>query len=233
MKIKQAVIMAAGFGERLLPLTATTPKPLLRVDGKPMIEHLIETLIEREYEHIIVVVGYMAHRFDYLTHKYRCIKIVKNYNYDRMNNIASLYVVRRYLTEPTVILDGDQIINNPEIIQKDITHSGYVCYRKEDDEKEWTLDLNENNKIRHCDTDTQAFDYVLRSISFWTTEDLERLVRCLNNDFTNERRHWYWDNVPMSHLVLFDLYGYIIQKSDLTEIDTIEEYRKLQNGGRK
>lgn len=228
MKVKNAIIMAAGCGNRLLPLTAETPKPLLKIGGKSMIEHLIDTLESKHIDNIIIIVGYLKEQFIYLETKYNNVKLVVNENYDRMNNIASLYVARRYLDAATIIMDGDQIINNPNIIKTDISYSGYVCYEKISDEKEWTLQLGKSNKIICCDTDYQAFDYVLRSISYWTDEDAVKLRKFVEADFRYETRNDYWDCIPMKwHLKDFDFYAYMIKQSDLLEIDTIDEYRHL------
>ena len=57
----RAVILAAGCGERLLPLTKTSPKPLTPVLGKPLLRYTIETLKEAMVEDIIIVTGYLSH----------------------------------------------------------------------------------------------------------------------------------------------------------------------------
>ena len=64
----QAIILAAGMGTRLRPLTLTTPKPLIHVQGEPMIERQIKFLHEKNIKDIIVVTGYLSEAFDYLDH---------------------------------------------------------------------------------------------------------------------------------------------------------------------
>ncbi|OGY98214.1 MAG: hypothetical protein A2855_02835 [Candidatus Liptonbacteria bacterium RIFCSPHIGHO2_01_FULL_57_28] len=67
----KALIFAAGRGVRMMPLTATTPKPLLKLLGKPILEHILEALPETVDE-IIVVVGYMGDKIkDYLGNEWR------------------------------------------------------------------------------------------------------------------------------------------------------------------
>ena len=62
-RVKNAIILAAGFGSRFVPLTYETPKGLLKVYGQPMIERQIEQLLEKGITEIIIVVGYMKENF--------------------------------------------------------------------------------------------------------------------------------------------------------------------------
>lgn len=89
----RAILLAAGMGTRLRPLTLTTPKSLTVVNGKPMLEQQIEFLREVGVEEIIVVTGYLAEKFAYLTDKYG-VKLVHNDLYDVYNNIYTMYLVR-------------------------------------------------------------------------------------------------------------------------------------------
>ena len=62
-----------------------------------------------------MVVGYLKEQFQILEQEYKGLKLIENPYYDTCNNISSLYVARKYI-ENAIILDGDQIIYNPEIL---------------------------------------------------------------------------------------------------------------------
>ena len=118
--------MAAGIGQRLRPVTLTTPKPLVTVNGVCMIDTIIAALHENEIHEIYVVVGYLKEQFYEWAKKYNGITLIENPWYAECNNIASLYVAREYLNY-AIILDGDQIIRNPAILHREFTRSGYSC----------------------------------------------------------------------------------------------------------
>ena len=95
-RVDNAIIMAAGFGIRSLPLSRVVPKGLFEVKGEVLIERQIRQLKEAGIEQIIVVVGYLKEKFEYLKEKYQVI-LVENEDYYRYNNISSLYAAKEYL----------------------------------------------------------------------------------------------------------------------------------------
>ena len=92
--VKRAVIMAAGFGNRMHPVTLETPKPLVRVNGVRMIDTVIRALHDNGVFEIHVVVGYKKEQFQELTQTYPGVQLIENPYFDTCNNIASLYVAR-------------------------------------------------------------------------------------------------------------------------------------------
>ena len=98
----RAIILAAGLGTRLRPMTDNTPKALIKVNDKPLVEYQIEYLKEKGIDEIIVVVGYLHEHFDYLKEKYG-VKLVFNEKYAEYNNFYSLYLVKDYLADSYVI----------------------------------------------------------------------------------------------------------------------------------
>ena len=65
-KVKRAIFLAAGFGSRLVPITLNTPKPLVLVNGKKIIETLLDAVIKAEIPEIIIVTGYLIEQFEIL-----------------------------------------------------------------------------------------------------------------------------------------------------------------------
>ena len=91
-KPKNAIILAAGYGLRMVPINQNKPKALLTVDGQPLIERQIEQLHQVGITDITIVVGFMKEAFDYLTDKYD-VKLVYNKDYAIKNNLHSLACV--------------------------------------------------------------------------------------------------------------------------------------------
>ena len=125
-KIKRAIIMAAGNGKRLRPLTYSIPKPLISVNGKKMIETIIEALHANDIYEIYIVVGYLKEQFDYLKN-INGIKLIENPYFNECNNVASLYVARDYIDD-AIILDGDQIIYNEKFFLKILINQDIVLF---------------------------------------------------------------------------------------------------------
>lgn len=87
-----AIILAAGFGIRMVPINITTPKALLEVNGERLIDRLITQLHEVGVEDITVVVGFMKDSFEYLIDEYG-VELAYAPDYASTNNIHSLNVV--------------------------------------------------------------------------------------------------------------------------------------------
>ena len=167
--VKRAIIMAAGIGKRMQPLTFDIPKPLIRVNGVRMIDTVVNGLKKNGIEEIFVVVGHLKEQFYEWSKKHENITIIENPYYDTCNNISSLYVVRENLGD-CIILDGDQIIYNTAILDPHFTLSGYNAVWCEGETDEWLMNV-EGGIVRSCSRTGGAYGWQLYSISRWTAED--------------------------------------------------------------
>lgn len=222
--VKRAIIMAAGLGNRMRPVTDKTPKPLIKVNGKRMIDTIVDALHINGITEIYVVVGYKKEQFYEWVKDKNGITIIENNLYDSCNNISSLYAAREYIEE-AVILDGDQIIYNPEILKQGFTKSGYSCAWTDEETDEWLLTVDENNKVITCSRNGGKKGWQLYSISRWTKEDGKKLKGFVEEEFEKKKNDQiYWDDVAMfCNPESFELTFYPIKKGDIVEIDNYSE----------
>ena len=237
-KVDKAIIMAAGFGSRLRPITLTTPKPLIKVNGKAMIETVIEALEFNNINRIYIVVGYLKEQFKYLETKYTNVCLIDNPYYNSCNNVSSLYMARDYL-ENAIILDGDQIIYNKEIVQPCFERSGYNCVWTENYTNEWLL-TTKNGIVTNCSRTGGKNGWQLFSISRWNEEDGKKLKKHLEIEFNSKKNtQIYWDDVPLfCYPNEYELGIIKMQNGDILEIDSYDELVKvdasyLKNGEEK
>lgn len=218
-KVDNAIILAAGFGSRCVPLTYETPKGLLCVHGKPMIERQIEQLLEKGITEIIIVVGYMKERFDYLIDKYG-VKLVFNAEYSTKNNLASLYCVKEYLKGSYVLVADNWIVNN--IFNTYEPYSWFSCPYMQGDTAEWCVTEADDDglikKIEVGGCDRWAIvgpAYFNRDFSKTFSSYLEAYYK------KPESADYYWEHILKDEIEALPMY---INK----QIDNVYEFESLE-----
>lgn len=237
-QVQRAIIMAAGKGTRMQPVTLTTPKPMIEVNGKRMIDTVIDGLHSHGIREIYVVVGYLKEKFEPLLQKYPNVVLVENPYYDTCNNISSLYVVRDKI-ENAIILDGDQIIYNPSILSPAFERSGYNAVWTDDQTDEWLMTV-EQDIVTRCSRTGGQQGWQLYSISRWSADDGQRLRKHLEIEFEQKKnRQIYWDDVALfCYPEEYQLGIREMRKDDIIEIDGFDElvqvdprYKEFESGG--
>ncbi|MGI6439039.1 MAG: sugar phosphate nucleotidyltransferase [Sphaerochaetaceae bacterium] len=226
-EVTHAIIMAAGIGERLRPITNTLPKPLVPVQGTSMIETIILSLLKNRITPIYVVVGHLKNEFTFLQKKYPSIILIDNPYYSVANNISSLYVAKSHIPN-AIIIDGDQIINNSKILDPKFEKSGYNCVWTDEHTDEWLLQAADG-VVTTCSRNGGQEGWQLYSISRWSKEDGEKLQSHVEILF-KEKENWnlYWDDIALfKYFSEYSLGIYPMQSGDIVEIDTLEELQKL------
>jgi protein licC len=221
----RAIILAAGLGTRLRPMTDNTPKALIKVKDKPLVEYQIEYLKEKGIDEIIVVVGYLHEQFDYLKEKYG-VKLVFNEKYAEYNNFYSLYLVKDYLADSYVIDADNYLFKN--MFRSDINRSTYFSVYREDCENEWFLIYGDDYKVKDIIVDSKA-GRILSGVSFWDKETAEKINKFIDFAYdSNEFMDLYWDNMVKDNISELDVYVEELEANSIYEIDSVKDYNKLE-----
>ena len=110
-KPKNAIILAAGFGMRMVPINVEMPKGLLEIHGEPLIERIICQLHEVGIREIYIVVGFMKEQYEYLIDRYD-VNLVFNNEYMKKNNLHSLnkVITNLGILISSLVIYGVQVI---------------------------------------------------------------------------------------------------------------------------
>ncbi len=227
------ILMAAGLGTRMRPLTDQTPKPLIKVHEKPMIETIIEGLRTRKIDQFIVVTGYKSEQFDYLPAKYENLVTVFNKDYESVNNISSIYTVSDLLMKTgsdVFICEADLYIKDPSIFQTDLDHSCYFGRMVPGHSDDWVFDLDENGRIiRVGKYGDDRFNMV--GVAYFRKEDANKLGKMIREVYGQPGyESLFWDDVVDRNLNDLDLNIHEIKTGQIIEIDTVEELKAVNSG---
>ena len=227
-QMKRAIILAAGEGRRLRPVTLEVPKPLIDVNGTRMIDTSIAALRANGIQDIYIVVGYKKEKFHTLYDGSPNIHLIENPYYLQGNNITSMYVARKYLPEAFVI-EADIIIRQPDIFNTNLEKSGYMVTWLEN-ASEWLLTI-QNGQIIQYEKEGRRPAYQLWGISMWTKDDGEKLSEEIRKEFEEKGNlKVYWDEIALNAVPeRYSLGIREIPPSAVCEIDTLEELVQLDN----
>ena len=226
-RVKKAVFIAAGFGSRLVPITFNTPKPLVRVHGVRIIDHLIDACLAAGINEIYIVRGYLAEQFDQLLYKYPMIRFLENPVYNEANNISSSLVAKSLLSN-AYVLEADLFLSNPDIIKKYQYTSNFLGIKKQRSD-DWCFRVKDGIIVEQGVGGEGDDAWQMVGISYWNEGDGKRLSEDIPKVYSSPGgRERYWEQVPLCYCK--DHYKVEIRcclDSDVVEIDTFKELKAL------
>ena len=183
---KNAIILAAGFGMRMVPINLSTPKALLEVNGEPLIERVIKQLHEVGVKDITIVVGFMKESFDYLIDEYG-VELVVNPEYASKNNLSSLALVVDRISNTYIIPSDIWCDRNPFN-----AHEMYSWYMVSDIfENESDVRVNRKNELVKVGEHDGGNAMV--GISYMLEEDagvIREIIKKLNSSGKHDEDFW-------------------------------------------
>ena len=226
-KVRKALILAAGFGSRMMPATKDRPKPMVSVNNRPIITTLLDALLAAGVDDITIVRGYKKEAFDDLLKDCPSIRFIDNDVYDKYNNISSAVLGREFFTGGCYLCEADLYITNPSIITPYQYRSNILgSWSIETDD--WSFKMDDEGMISlYQKGNTYCWNYY--GISYWTPEDCEKL----NSDWTEifkteEGKDVFWEQVPLQ--LRKEKYRVAVRpcrKQDIMEIDNYYELQQL------
>ena len=222
-RVKRAVLLAAGFGSRLLPVTVNTPKPLARVNGVRIIDRLIDALLDAGISEIYIVRGYLAEEFDQLLSKYPDIKFIDNPLYSTTNNISSAVAACSHFSN-AYVFESDLLLTNADLVTPFQYRSNYLGI-KVDSTDDWRFITDGSGRIVDLAKGDSGPCWQMVGLSYWTHEDGESLACDIPLVFEQDGgQQIFWDDVAILHKP--NKYAIDVRpcmQDDIIEIDDFED----------
>ena len=217
---QRAIILAAGFAARMVPINLESPKALLEVDGEPLIERQIRQLHAVGIREIYVVVGYMKEKFDYLIDEYG-VKLEVNSSYATKNNLHSLRKVLKHLDNAYIVPCDLWCRDNPFHVRE--MYSWYMVSEHKDPDS--TVRINRKQELVLTEPGKQG--NTMLGIAYLTAEDaravrakIERL--CADHQYDGD----FWETALIEKDRM-TVTANMVPPDAVIEINTYEQLRDL------
>ena len=222
-KVDNAIIMAAGFSARCMPLSNIMPKGLFAVKGETLIEREIRQLKEAGIDTIIVVAGFMHEKFAYLQEKYG-VTLLHNKDFDKYNNMSSLRTAQDYMRGSYILCSDNYYASN--VFHKYVYTPYYSCI------------YSEKYCDEYCVTDVDDEGYITGihrgGERQWYTIGDAYFDKAFSQTFVS-RMNQEWDRLGVGNMLMDDFHIMHIHElrlrkveraeNSVFEFDTLEEFK--------
>lgn len=221
-KPKNAIILAAGYGMRMVPINMEVPKGLLEIHGEPLIERLIKQLQEVGITDIYIVVGYMKERYEYLIDLYQ-VQLIVNMEYSSKNNLHSLAKVLPYLSNSYIIPCDIWCDKNP--FKSYEFYSWYLVSEEASNESS----VRVNRKSELVVVSPESGGNTMIGICY-LLEEQAQFVRKRIETMSQNRKYdeSFWEDALYENGRMI-VYAKVAHACDVVEINTYEQLRDLDS----
>lgn len=217
---QRAIILAAGYGMRMVPINMEEPKGLLEVNQEPLIERLIKQLHKVGVYEIHIVVGFMKEHYEYLIDKYD-VELIVNSHYSEYKNMYSLLLAKNYLANSYILPCDVWFKGNPF---NRIENESYYLFSNQDVSNSiWQVQPRGSVKK----ISAKQLGNRMVGLAYISYLDAISIMHSLDHAQINqELLHSFWETL-LEQDKKFILKGKIISNGDFKEINSYEELRDL------
>ena len=217
---QRAIILAAGFGMRMVPINTEIPKGLMEVKGEVLIERMIRHLHEVGITDIQIVVGFMKERYEYLIDEFQ-VKLVVNSEYQVKNNLHSLSKIKSSL-EKTYIIPCD-IWSEENPFSDFEPYSWYMVTNEQSIES--TVRVNRKRELVMIDETEEGNQliglcYVMGEEAKLVQEKLQEFAKKPSYD------HEFWE-CTLQDKNKWIIPSKVVDSEQIIEINTYEQLREI------
>lgn len=219
---KRAIILAAGFGMRMVPINTEMPKGLLEVNGEPLIERMIKQLHEVGIREIYIVVGFMKEKYEYLIDEYE-VELIVNTEYAAKNNLHSLKLVKDHLENCYIIPCDIWCDRNP--FQRHELYSWYMVSDLVDNES----NVRVNRKMELVTVPENSGGNAMIGICYLVKEDADFVEKRVEELCRNQRYDGsFWEEALYQKDRMI-VAARVVHSVDVVEINTYEQLREIDS----
>ena len=219
---KRAIILAAGFGMRMVPINTEMPKGLLEVNGEPLIERIIKQLHEVGIQKIYVVVGFMKEKYEYLMDEYG-VELVVNSDYATKNNLHSLRLAKEHLENAYIVPCDIWCDRNP--FHRHELYSWYMVSDLVENES----NVRVNRKMELVTVPENIGGNAMIGISYLTKEDADTVSARIEELCENPQYDGSFWEEALYHKDRMIVAARVVHSADVVEINTYEQLREIDS----